>query len=194
MTCAYKLFTSGNATRSFNQGLGDPPRVDFPFGWDTPTMASEIVVALIGGGAGMATGVVGSLFAPWANWGVEKRRLARQRRIERIEEWRAGVAELLADEHRHGVPVRRLVPLHEQGNIAAPPRYEMVVPHHGLINLLSKSWWGTLKLELSDHDRRELEALNSQPIEQRIGVLPQMLTEQINDIERNVWELLGHPR
>ena len=61
---------------------------------DNHCMASEIVVALIGGGAGLATGVVGSLFAPWANWGVEKRRQRQANRVERIKEWRNGVTEL----------------------------------------------------------------------------------------------------
>ena len=62
-------------------------------------MASEVVAALIGGGAGLATGVVGSLFAPWANWGIEKRRLRRAGRVERIKEWRAGANQLDSDVH-----------------------------------------------------------------------------------------------
>lgn len=62
-------------------------------------MSSEIVVALIGGGAGLATGIVGSLFAPWANWGAEKRRRRQDRRVERIAEWRAGASQLGGDVH-----------------------------------------------------------------------------------------------
>jgi len=62
-------------------------------------VSSEIVVALIGGGAGLATGIVGSLFAPWANWGAEKRRRRQDRRVERIGEWRAGAYQLGGDVH-----------------------------------------------------------------------------------------------
>ncbi|WP_131831790.1 hypothetical protein [Mycobacteroides abscessus] len=60
-------------------------------------MASEIMVAAISGGTGLAAGIVGSLFAPWANWGIEKRRLRRASRVERIEEWRAGAYQLDGD-------------------------------------------------------------------------------------------------
>lgn len=57
-------------------------------------MASEIAVAVISGGTGLVTGAIASLIAPWANWGIEKRRLTRERRIVRIAEWRAGVGDL----------------------------------------------------------------------------------------------------
>lgn len=62
-------------------------------------VASEIAVAVIGGAAGLTTGVVGSLFAPWASWGIEKRRLRREGRIKRIEEWRVGASQLGGDVH-----------------------------------------------------------------------------------------------
>ena len=65
----------------------------------THTVASEIAVALIAGGAGLVTGIVGSLFAPWANWGVEKRRLRREGRVKRIAEWREGASQLGGDVH-----------------------------------------------------------------------------------------------
>ncbi|MDH6194595.1 hypothetical protein M2272_001224 [Mycobacterium frederiksbergense] len=154
-------------------------------------MASEIAVALIGGGAGLATGIVGTLFAPWATWRFEERRLARQRRIERIEEWKEGVADLRDDELRHGKPFKRMRPLHEQGNIAAPPAFDTYVPSPDLIDLSTKSWWGTLKLELSDQKRRDIQELNRLALDQRMGVLPGRLAEEINLIERNVWKLLG---
>ena len=51
----------------------------------------DIVIAGI---AGFASGDLASISAPWANWGVEKRRLRRQSRVERISEWRKGVEEL----------------------------------------------------------------------------------------------------
>lgn len=55
-------------------------------------MTPEVWAALIGGAAGLATGVVGSLVAPWVNWGVDKRRFQHERRRALIDEWRAGVA------------------------------------------------------------------------------------------------------
>jgi hypothetical protein len=61
-------------------------------------VASEITVAVIGGVAGLVTGTAGSLTAPWAQWGVEQRRLRRQRSVDLIAEWRAGIDALRAAE------------------------------------------------------------------------------------------------
>jgi hypothetical protein len=67
-------------------------------------VASEIAVALISGCTGLATGAVGSLFAPWANWGIEKRRLRHESRVKLIAEWRERVSYLDSKERRHGQP------------------------------------------------------------------------------------------
>lgn len=66
-------------------------------------MTSEVVVALIGGAAGLVTGTIGSLLAPWSQWGVEKRRLRRDSRVQRLAEWRAGIAILdeQAETYKH---------------------------------------------------------------------------------------------
>jgi len=44
-----------------------------------------VVVALIG----LISGIIGSIFAPWVNWGIEKRRLKLNHKTELIKEWRA---------------------------------------------------------------------------------------------------------
>ena len=59
-------------------------------------MDPAIVAALIGGTAGLATGVAGSLIAPWSNWGVEKRRIRLQRRQALVDDWRLGIRRHLA--------------------------------------------------------------------------------------------------
>lgn len=41
--------------------------------------------------AGLVTGAIGSLLAPWANWGVEKKRLRQIARAKLIEESRAAL-------------------------------------------------------------------------------------------------------
>jgi hypothetical protein len=46
------------------------------------------------GAAGPVTGVIGSLVAPWVNWGVKKRRARLQRRQHLVTEWRKGLHEL----------------------------------------------------------------------------------------------------
>jgi len=45
-----------------------------------------IVSAIVGG--------LASLFAPWANWGIEKKRLTRQYRADLVRQWR----EIISDE------------------------------------------------------------------------------------------------
>jgi len=61
-------------------------------------MASEVVTALIGGVAGLFTGAIASLAAPWSQWGVEQRRVRHQRRTDLIAAWRAGIEEQRAIE------------------------------------------------------------------------------------------------
>jgi hypothetical protein len=52
-------------------------------------MTEAIVVAIIGLGAG----TLGSLTAPWAQWGVEKRRAQLARRQALVDSWRAGIVD-----------------------------------------------------------------------------------------------------
>jgi hypothetical protein len=51
-------------------------------------MDPSILSAIIGGAAGLITGIIGSLFAPWINWGIEKKRKKQDRRAELIKQWR----------------------------------------------------------------------------------------------------------
>jgi hypothetical protein len=50
----------------------------------------DIVIPAI---TGLASGAIGSLLAPWANWGVEKKRLQQRARIELIAEARMVLAD-----------------------------------------------------------------------------------------------------
>jgi hypothetical protein len=47
-------------------------------------MKTEIISAIIG----FLTGAIGSLFAPWIHWGIEKRKIRLQKRIEMIKQVR----------------------------------------------------------------------------------------------------------
>jgi hypothetical protein len=58
----------------------------------------DVWTAVIGGVSGLGTGIVGSIFAPWANWRAEKQRLERQRKIDLLDSWRAGIAAMPIDE------------------------------------------------------------------------------------------------
>ena len=47
-----------------------------------------ILSAIIGGFAGLITGVIGSLIAPWIHWGIEKKRNKQTWRAELVKQWR----------------------------------------------------------------------------------------------------------
>lgn len=51
-----------------------------------------VTAAVVGGVAGVVTGAIGSLAAPWANWAVEKRRTDRAEKRAAVEAWRSGIA------------------------------------------------------------------------------------------------------
>jgi len=141
-------------------------------------MAYEVPVALIGGGTGLVTGAIGSLFAPWANWGVEKRRSRQQCRAERIKEWREGIAELRYAEQES-------TPRRPEGHLAFVTSAEIANP-----NLTTKSWWTTLKPELSRGAHKKLSSLTSQSLANRQGKVPDLLEREIARIERDKWKLI----
>ncbi|WP_133160822.1 hypothetical protein [Mycobacterium ahvazicum] len=161
-------------------------------------MTSDVAVAFIGGGAGLLTGAVtgtiSSLIAPWANWGIEKRRLRRENRVQRIKEWRAGVTELREAEHRDGKRVRYRKPLSLGDSITGRPAHEEYidagVPSPDYVDVSTKSWFHTLKRELSSAALRRIDTLTERPLAERIGELPNMLDEEINRLERDKWDLV----
>jgi hypothetical protein len=52
--------------------------------------------AIISGVFGIAAG---SAVTAWAQWGIEKRRMKRQRQYNLLDSWRTGVADLWSDDH-----------------------------------------------------------------------------------------------
>lgn len=55
-------------------------------------MSQEVVTALIAAIVGLLTGAIGSLIAPWVNWGIEKRRKKHENRAALVETWQAIIA------------------------------------------------------------------------------------------------------
>ncbi len=49
--------------------------------------------ALVGGLAGIVTGAIASLIAPWVNWRIERVRQLHADRRARVDEWRQGLAD-----------------------------------------------------------------------------------------------------
>lgn len=60
-------------------------------------MKETVWTAVIGGIAGLVTGAVSSLVAPWINWGIEKQRERYRYRQQMIREWRQMVVDVRAE-------------------------------------------------------------------------------------------------
>jgi hypothetical protein len=59
-------------------------------------MPTAVWTAIIGAIGGFASA---SAVTAWANWGIEKRRLKRQRQYALVDSWRAGIAPTQSDDH-----------------------------------------------------------------------------------------------
>jgi len=60
-------------------------------------MSDTLLAAIVGAVAGIITGSIGSLFAPWANYGVEKRKQRLAHRRELVAKWRIMLSRLIND-------------------------------------------------------------------------------------------------
>lgn len=56
--------------------------------------------AVIGGVAGLASGVVASVIAPWASWRIEKKRRELDRKYELLDRWRTGISEFDSENYK----------------------------------------------------------------------------------------------
>lgn len=59
-------------------------------------MSSDLLTAAIGAGAGLVSGSIASLIAPWVHWGIEKRRKKLEHRISLVKSWEAMIAGVVA--------------------------------------------------------------------------------------------------
>lgn len=149
-------------------------------------MASEIVVALIGGGAGLVTGAIGSLIAPWSQWGVEKRKLQRQSRVDLLAGWREGIAELrrIEDEVAPLIPVP-LPGKRGGGHIQS----DNGTPDPLSADIGRMSWYAdSLRSYLDEASRANIEEVRQQRIIDRKECLLDLLSAEVDKIERG-WNL-----
>ena len=63
-------------------------------------MEASTINVIIAGIIGLFTGAIGSLVAPWANWGIEKKRIKHERRIKLIQTWRGIISEENFDRYK----------------------------------------------------------------------------------------------
>lgn len=98
-------------------------------------MASAVVAAIVSGAV--------SLAVPWAQWGVDRRRLRVEHQREAIAKWRAG---LHAWEAENG------------GGVAVRPA-----------SFIKEAWYFSLRPHLTDEERKEFEKSNDGDISPLTG-------------------------
>lgn len=123
-----------------------------------------MLTALIGAGAGLVSGSIASLIAPWVNHGIERRKSDQEQRQNRIAHWREEYG--LAEQY-HTV---------ENGKC------------------VNDAWYLSLRPYLPDDLRREIEAFRPDSRVQvthgkRRGPLGQRMLEVIDDKARE-WDVL----
>jgi hypothetical protein len=88
--------------------------------------------AIIAGLVGLVTGAIGSLIAPWVQWGVEKRRKKFERRTALIQRWREILSNptfergILLNDPAYG-PLRDLLSVKVRKEIERPSNHITVV-------------------------------------------------------------------
>lgn len=128
-------------------------------------MDDKLIAAIIGGLAGILTGLVSSFLAPWANWGIEKRRQKLMHRKELVKSWRAMIANQISNPETGKWNKRALL---------ERPEYMSLRPH------LSSEAEDRIKLGLKSHED------GSGPI---MPALLEIMIEEIDRIEQE-WDLV----
>lgn len=123
-------------------------------------MEEAIAKVVIPAVVGVVTGAIGSLFAPWANWGVEKKRQRLQARRLMVERWR----QVLSD------------PELEQRIFAGSPEYSALRPY------LPKK----LVNEIEDDRTFREDRIRAGGV----GALAPDILDEVARIEREEWKLL----
>jgi hypothetical protein len=151
----------------------------------------ETAAALIGGFAGLGTGVLGTFFAPWAKWRYDDRLRKREDQKERIKEWRDGIAQLREAEKGRPVEVFDTLEMMSRslGDVRQPARkFVPQDPDNAIAS--TKSWYVTLEPHLPDPTRQTVRTLQTQRLDQREHAVSNLLAKEVARIERDKWKLV----
>ena len=75
-------------------------------------MTDTIWSAIAGGATGIVTGSISSLLAPWAIWGIEKRRQKLAYRRELIAKWRRMLSQAASSEAKNQTDLMKFLERH----------------------------------------------------------------------------------
>jgi len=134
---------------------------------------SEIWAAVIGGIAGLVTGALGSVIAPWVSWGIEKRREDRKHKRDLIMSWRTGIASI--DD--------------EGSDVDGLPR-GYLMQHTS--RYFRTPWYETLRPYLSEFHRVNFEKNNTSVAGGTPRSLKNLIAGEVDRIERE-WGLRAGP-
>jgi hypothetical protein len=82
------------------------------------------------------------------------------------------------------------MPLNNPRTIQVRPDYAQLPPDPDLIDVTTKTWFDSLKPELTDVAQKMVQQLGRQPLSQRKGLIPNLLADEISRIEREKWQLV----
>jgi hypothetical protein len=143
-------------------------------------MNDTVTAAIVGAIAGIITGSISSLIAPWANWGIEKRKQKLAYRRELIGKWRKMIQDVLYDYNNRvsDYTFRGLLEEHED--------YYSLKPHLNAetINLVTQI--GGIR-NIADPEARR--AARTADENSKIGNVINNLTNEVSKIERE-WDLI----
>lgn len=147
-------------------------------------MASEVWAALIGGGAGLCTGVAGSLIAPWVNWRIEQHRLRRETQTELVRTWRAGIARLREIEDE----VSPLIPF--DGGYLEVAVGSGNTPDPVEADVSRMDWFVSIRPHLSAARRSQIQKnCGLRVSDRKRGELPDLLSSEVDELQRR-WKLI----
>ena len=95
-------------------------------------MTDTVWAAIVGGAAGIITGSLSSIVAPWAVWGIKKRDLLLAHRRELVSKWRKMLFEISQRQVKTAEPIVHMLELYEDFYSLKPHLHPSVLDRLGL--------------------------------------------------------------
>ena len=134
-TSIFPVLAENNTPVNQIESTETPTTEIYPFG-----VVGTVIVAIIG----LVGGIVGSIFTPWVNWRIEKRRLKHTRKLELVKEWRNFIESFDFENHNFGnsTVYGAMRPYMDEKVVKKfeAQRIFFVPPDGGRGNQLSKQW------------------------------------------------------
>ena len=146
-----------------------------------------IVTALVGGAAGLVTGLASALGTPWAQWGVEKRRKKLEHRTAKLKQWKSGLNDIDSALIKYRT--------WSEGNVLYDPSDPFETAEEDFrraLDIDARPWFLSLRHYLSDRKSTDLSELvtrtQSTPTVENANELIRKIASEILTVEKQ-WEI-----